>query len=156
MVQSLSPPSKQSDQNTAMFAGVTISIFTFGEFLMATQWARIRNQIGRKPTFLIESVRVMILAILFGFSNSLLMTIAARTYAVYSIRSKSPPSLNNHGNCGLRVSSHLSPSRFLSDLKSSRFKHARKRSHPKKKPTKSSSRRYGKSCLSWRESHLLY
>ena len=78
MVQSLSPPSEQNEQNTAEFAGIMISVFTFREFLMAPQWARISDRIGRKPTLLIGSVGAMISATLFGFSNSLPMAIAAR------------------------------------------------------------------------------
>jgi MFS family permease len=81
MVQSLSPPSESNDHNAAVFAGIMISVFTFGEFLMAPQWARISDRIGRKPTLLIGSVGAMISATLFGFSNSLPMAIAARTCA---------------------------------------------------------------------------
>jgi MFS family permease len=81
MIQSLSPPSESNDQNAAVFAGVMISVFTFGEFLMAPQWAKISDRIGRKPTLLIGSVGAMISAALFGFSNSLPMAIAARTCA---------------------------------------------------------------------------
>jgi MFS family permease len=81
MIQSLSPPSESNDQNAAVFAGVMISVFTFGEFLMAPQWAKISDRIGRKPTLLIGSVGAMISAALFGFSHSLPMAIAARTCA---------------------------------------------------------------------------
>jgi MFS family permease len=81
MVQSLSPPSESNDQNAAVFAGIMVSVFTFGEFLMAPQWARISDRIGRKPTLLIGSVGAMISAALFGLSNSLPMAIAARTCA---------------------------------------------------------------------------
>jgi MFS family permease len=81
MVQSLSPPSESNDQNVAVFAGIMVSVFTFGEFLMAPQWAKISDRIGRKPTLLIGSVGTMISTTLFGFSNSLPMAIAARTCA---------------------------------------------------------------------------
>lgn len=81
MVQSLSPPSESNDQNAAVFTGIMVSVFTFGEFVMAPQWARISDRIGRKPTLLIGSVGAMISATLFGFSNSLSMGIAARTCA---------------------------------------------------------------------------
>jgi MFS family permease len=48
---------------------------------MASQWARISDRIGRKPTLLIGSVGAMISATFFGFSNSLPMAMAARTCA---------------------------------------------------------------------------
>lgn len=48
---------------------------------MAPQWARISDRIGRKPTLLIGSAGAMISTLLFGFSNSLPMAIAARTCA---------------------------------------------------------------------------
>jgi MFS family permease len=70
-----------TDSNTATYAGIMVSVFTFGEFIMAPQWARISDRIGRKPTLLVGSVGGMISAMVFGFSNSLPMAIAARTFA---------------------------------------------------------------------------
>jgi MFS family permease len=81
MVQSFSSSSDSSDQNAAIYAGIMVSVFTFGEFIMAPQWARISDRIGRKPTLLIGSLGAMFSALLFGFSNSLPMAIAARTFA---------------------------------------------------------------------------
>jgi MFS family permease len=48
---------------------------------MAPQWARISDQIGRKPALLIGSVGAIVSVTLFGFSSSLPMAIAARTCA---------------------------------------------------------------------------
>lgn len=58
-----------------------VSVFTFGEFIMAPQWARLSDKIGRKPTLLIGSVGAMFSAIFFGFSISLPWAIVARTFA---------------------------------------------------------------------------
>ncbi|OBT65930.1 hypothetical protein VE03_05397 [Pseudogymnoascus sp. 23342-1-I1] len=58
-----------------------VSVFTFGEFVGAPQWAKISDRIGRKPTILIGSMGAVFSALLFGFSTSLPMAIAARTCA---------------------------------------------------------------------------
>jgi len=81
MVQSLSSSESTSDENTAIYAGIMVSVFTFGEFIMAPQWARISDRIGRKPTLLIGSMGAVISSVLFGFSSSLPMAIAARACA---------------------------------------------------------------------------
>ena len=80
MVQSLSP-SKADEKNTAVYAGIMVSVFTFGEFLMAPQWARISDRIGRKPTLLLGSLGATVSTLLFAFSSSLPMAIAARACA---------------------------------------------------------------------------
>jgi MFS family permease len=84
MVESFSSSDSDStttDSNTATYAGIAVSVFTFGEFVMAPQWARISDRIGRKPTLLVGSVGAIISALVFGFSNSLPMAIAARAFA---------------------------------------------------------------------------
>lgn len=86
MVESFSPSDSDSttltaDFNTATYAAIMVSVFTFGEFIMAPKWASISDRIGRKPTLLIGSVGAMISAVIFGFSNSLPMATAARTLA---------------------------------------------------------------------------
>lgn len=48
---------------------------------MAPQWAKISDRIGRKPTILIGSMGAVFLTLLFGFSTSIPMAIAARTCA---------------------------------------------------------------------------
>lgn len=78
MVQSFS---QEDDKNTAIYAGVMVSVFTFGEFLMAPQWAKISDRIGRKPTLLIGSMGAIFSALIFGFSSSLPMAIGARVCA---------------------------------------------------------------------------
>lgn len=78
MVQSFS---KEHDKNTAIYAGVMVSVFTFGEFLMAPQWARISDRIGRKPTLLVGSFGAIFSALVFGLSSNLPMAIAARVCA---------------------------------------------------------------------------
>ena len=80
MVQSFSSP-ESGDQNAAVFAGIMVSVFTFGEFLMTPQWAKISDLIGRKYTLLVGSIGAILSAILFGFSRSLPMAIASRTCA---------------------------------------------------------------------------
>jgi MFS family permease len=52
MVPSFSSSSDSSDQNAAIYAGIMVSVFTFGEFIMAPQWARISGRIGTKPTLI--------------------------------------------------------------------------------------------------------
>lgn len=83
MVESFSsaPDDETTNSNTATYAGIMVSIFTFGEFVMAPQWARISDKIGRKPTLLIGSLRAMISALAFGFSISLPTAIATRLLA---------------------------------------------------------------------------
>lgn len=80
MVQSFSS-SESDDQNSAIYAGIMVSVFTFGEFIMAPQWAKISDKIGRKPTLLIGSLGAMFSAILFGFSKSLPWAVTARIFA---------------------------------------------------------------------------
>ena len=80
MVQSFSS-SEPNGQNSAVYAGIMVSVFTFGKFIMTTQWANIYDRIGRKPTLLIGSTGAMISAVLSGFSNSLPWAIAARVCA---------------------------------------------------------------------------
>jgi MFS family permease len=58
-----------------------VSGFTFGEFVMAPQWAKISDRIGRKPTLLLGSMGAVFSALVFGISNSLPMAIVARTCA---------------------------------------------------------------------------
>jgi MFS family permease len=70
-----------TDSNTATYAAIMVSVFTFGEFIAAPQWARISDRIGRKPTLLVGSVGAVISAMIFGFSSSLPMAIAARAFA---------------------------------------------------------------------------
>jgi len=81
MVQSLSRSTDPEGHNTAFYAGLLVSVFTFGEFLMAPQWAKISDRIGRKPTLLIGSVGAMSSAAVFGLSVSLPMAIGARICA---------------------------------------------------------------------------
>jgi MFS family permease len=80
MVKSFSSP-QSSDKNIAIYAGLMVSVFTFGEFIMAPQWAKISDHIGRKPTILVGSMGAVFSALLFGFSTSLPMAIVARTCA---------------------------------------------------------------------------
>ena len=83
MVDSFLSP-EQSVEGTdgpATYAGIMVSIFTFGEFLMAPQWARISDAIGRKPTLLIGSFGAIISATAFGFSTSLPFAIITRACA---------------------------------------------------------------------------
>ncbi|KAH8816864.1 MFS multidrug transporter [Xylogone sp. PMI_703] len=74
MVQSFS-----DSEDAAVYASLMVSVFTFGEFVMAPQWARISDRIGRKPTLLIGSMGAVFSAISFGLSSSLPMAMIART-----------------------------------------------------------------------------
>lgn len=78
MVQSF-PELKE--ENVPVYAGIMVSVFTFGEFIMAPQWAKISDRLGRKSTLLIGSFGAMLSAVLFGLSRSLPIAIAARTCA---------------------------------------------------------------------------
>lgn len=78
MVKSLSGPESSKD-NIAIYAGIMVSVFTFGEFVGAPLWAKVSDRIGRKPTILIGSMGAVFSALLFGFSTSIPMAIAART-----------------------------------------------------------------------------
>lgn len=80
MVKSLSGPESSKD-NIAIYAGLMVSVFTFGEFVGAPLWAKVSDRIGRKPTMLIGSVGAVFSALLFRFSTSIPMGIAARTCA---------------------------------------------------------------------------
>lgn len=80
MVHSISS-SEPGQDNSALYAGIMVSVFTFGEFIMAPVWAWISDKIGRKPTLLIGSMGAMFSATLFGFSMSLPWAIVARTCA---------------------------------------------------------------------------
>jgi MFS family permease len=80
MVKSLSGPDSSGD-NIAVYVGIMVSVLTFGEFVGASQWAKVSNCIGRRPTILISSMGAVFSALLFGFSTSLPMAIAARACA---------------------------------------------------------------------------
>ena len=80
MVKSLSGPDS-SDDNIALYAGIMVSAFTFGEFIGVSRWAKLSQRIGRKPTILLGSMGAVFSALVFGFSTSLPMAIAARTCA---------------------------------------------------------------------------
>ncbi|KAH8761399.1 MFS multidrug transporter [Hyaloscypha finlandica] len=76
-----SSSSPSSSDNTPIYAGLMVSVFTFGEFIMAPQWARISDKIGRKSTLLIGTLGAVFSAVLFGLSRSLAWAIVARTCA---------------------------------------------------------------------------
>ncbi|KFY12978.1 hypothetical protein V491_06575 [Pseudogymnoascus sp. VKM F-3775] len=80
MVKSLSAPDLNYE-NIAIYAGIMVSVFTFGEFVGAPQWAKISDRIARKPTILIGSIGAVFSAPLFGFSTSLPIAIATRLCA---------------------------------------------------------------------------
>ena len=73
--------SQSADQRAAVWAGILVSVFTFGEFLMAPQWARISDQFGRKPTLLAGSMLAVISALTFGCSRSLPVAVVTRCFA---------------------------------------------------------------------------
>lgn len=80
MVQSLSQ-ADNSHANASVYASLMVSLFTFGEFLMAVVWAKISDRIGRKPTLLIGAAAGSVSAVWFGLSTSLTAALAARLFA---------------------------------------------------------------------------
>ena len=64
--------------NTAFLVGLLIAVFTFCEFLSGTVWARISNEIGRKPTLLIGVAGAIASALFFGLSKSIPVAVTVR------------------------------------------------------------------------------
>ena len=67
-----------SQANPAFVVGLLVSVFTFSEFVSGTIWARVSDRIGRKPTLLIGAFAATLLAVCFGFSNSVSVAVAIR------------------------------------------------------------------------------
>ncbi len=79
-MQSFLPETPNGEANAAVYASLTVALFTFGEFLTGLVWAKISDRIGRKPTLLIGVVGGSFSAAAFGYSNRLWMALAARTF----------------------------------------------------------------------------
>ena len=67
--------------NVAFYAGVLVSVFTFGEFLMAPVWAGLSDRLGRKATLLLGSVGAVGSAAGFGLARNLWIAIVLRLVA---------------------------------------------------------------------------
>lgn len=77
MVVSLSPHG-EDDPNIATYAAMLVAAFTLGESIGAMIWARISDNIGRKPALLIGNTGAMSLALIFGCSKNLWMAFGWR------------------------------------------------------------------------------
>jgi MFS family permease len=74
------PETPSREANAALYASLTVALFTFGEFLMGVAWAKTSDTIGRKPTLLIGVIGGSLSAIAFGCSSSLWMALGARAF----------------------------------------------------------------------------
>lgn len=70
------PDRGQSDPG--FITGLLVATFTFCEFLSSSFWARVSEQIGRKPTLLIGASCGIITALSFGFSTTMWMAVLVR------------------------------------------------------------------------------
>jgi MFS family permease len=80
MVQSFEELYVVSQADAAMYAGILIASFTFGEFLTGILWGKISDQIGRKPTLMIGVAGGLVSAAAFGVSKSFPLAMAARLF----------------------------------------------------------------------------
>ena len=67
--------------NVAFYSGVLVSVFTFGEFLMAPVWAGLSDRLGRKATLLLGSIGAVGSAAGFGLARNLWIAIVLRLVA---------------------------------------------------------------------------
>ncbi|MCJ1467314.1 hypothetical protein MMC07_005938 [Pseudocyphellaria aurata] len=77
MIESFNVPKN----DVAKWAGVTSSAFSFSQAVTGILWGRASDRWGRKATILIGVVCAMFSSLLFGFSTTLAMAIAARSIA---------------------------------------------------------------------------
>lgn len=80
MIQSFKDQDGSSKNITAVYAGLLVASFTFGEFLTGVGWGKVSTLIGRKPTLLLGVVGGMISSILFGTSKSVPLAVSARLF----------------------------------------------------------------------------
>ena len=71
---------QQSKANVALLVGLLIAVFTFGEFLTGTMWAKASDKVGRKPILLVGVLGSMVSATLFGLSKSIYVAVAIRSF----------------------------------------------------------------------------
>lgn len=65
---------------TAVYAGLLVASFTFGEFMTGILWGKVSTLIGRKPTLLVGVIGGIISALFFGTSKSVPLAVAARLF----------------------------------------------------------------------------
>lgn len=80
MIQSFKDQDMSNKDIAAVYAGLLVASFTFGEFVTGILWGKISTLIGRKPTLLLGVAGGMISAILFGISKSVSVAITARLF----------------------------------------------------------------------------
>ena len=78
---SSSPDDSEVTANVAFYSGVLVSVFTFGEFLMAPVWAGLSDRLGRKATLLLGSIGAVGSAAGFGLARNLWLAIVLRLVA---------------------------------------------------------------------------
>jgi MFS family permease len=66
-------------QDVAFYAGITAASFSFAQAFTGVLWGRASDKFGRKPAILLGLVGTLACLMLFGFSTSLPMAIAARS-----------------------------------------------------------------------------
>lgn len=66
------------ETNIGFYAGFIGSSFMLGRFVTSTLWGVFADKYGRKPTFYISTVSIIVFMILFGFSTSFWMAIITR------------------------------------------------------------------------------
>ncbi|MCJ1465269.1 hypothetical protein MMC07_003885 [Pseudocyphellaria aurata] len=77
MIESFDVPKN----NVAKWAGITAASFSLGQALTGVLWGRASDQWGRKTAILTGVVVAMFSSLMFGFSSTLAMAIAARSLA---------------------------------------------------------------------------
>lgn len=77
MIESFSVPKTK----VAYWAGVTSAIFSLAQCATGVIWGRASDRFGRKPAILAGLTWTMFTSVLFGFSTSLPLAIAARALA---------------------------------------------------------------------------
>ena len=66
------------DDKIAFYVGMVTSAFAFAEFSAGVVWGRLSDKIGRKPVLIGGLAGTALSMIIFGFSRTLPMALAAR------------------------------------------------------------------------------
>ena len=74
MIESFNVP----EEKVSFWAGITSTVFSFSQALTGIFWGRLSDRFGRKPIILTALTCVLLSALLFGFSQSLIWAIIAR------------------------------------------------------------------------------
>jgi len=71
MIEAFFVDGPERDAKAAVYASLTVTLFTFGKFLMSVVWAKVKDRLGRKYTLLIGTVGGSISTLTFGLSTKL-------------------------------------------------------------------------------------